>query len=89
MNGRSKGYIQKISGIYKIERTIFGTGINRIPLKRAGIKGSFVNGIRESILFSFALNKPPAHKIYRTPGIKLLRKVKESVSFHITFYFRG
>ena len=45
-----------------------------------------VNGIRESILFSFALSMPPGHKVYKEPRIKLFKKLNKSVLFHISFY---
>ena len=51
------------------------------------IKGSIVNGIRESILYSFALFLPPGHKIYKEPRVKLFKKINKSVLSHITFYF--
>ena len=51
------------------------------------IQGSIVNGIREPILYSFALNSPPNHKIYKEPRIKLPKKINKSVLSHITFYF--
>ena len=33
------------------------------------INGSGVNGIQEPILFSFALDKPQGHEIYKEPRI--------------------
>ena len=50
------------------------------------IQGSIVNGIREYILYSFALDKPPGHKIYKEPRVKLFKKINKSVLSHIRFY---
>ena len=55
-------------------------------LKCDCINGSIVNGIRESISYSFALDKPPGHKIDKEPRIKLFKKTNKSVLSHITFY---
>ena len=50
------------------------------------INRSILNGIRESILFSFGLSSPSGHKIYKEPRIKLFKKVNKSVLSHISFY---
>ena len=76
-----------IAGSYKSDRPIKITGIDKIHLKCDCIQGSIVNGIRESILFSFALSSPPGHKICKEPRIKLFKKINKSVLSHITFYF--
>ena len=81
------GFYQLIAGSYKSDRPINITGIDKIHLKCDCIQGSIVNGIREPILYSFALLSPPGHKIYKEPRIKLFKKVNKSVLSHITFYF--
>ena len=81
------GFYQIIAGLYKSDRPINITGIDKIHLKCNCIQGSIVNGIREPILFSFALSSPPGHKIYKEPKIKLFKKINKSVFSHITFYF--
>ena len=45
-----------------------------------------LNGVRQTILYSFAVDKPPGHKIQKKPRIKLFNKINKSVSSHITFY---
>ena len=45
-----------------------------------------MNGTREPILYSFALDQPPNHKIYKEPKVKLFKKINKSVLSHITFY---
>ena len=81
------GFYQLIAGSYKSDRPINITGIDKIHLKCDCIQGSIVNGIREPILYSFALSSPPGQKIYKEPRIKLFKKVNKSVLSHITFYF--
>ena len=74
-----------IKGSYQSEKPI--TGIDKIHLKCDCIQGSIVNGIREPILYSFALSSPPGHKIYKEPRVKLFKKINKSILSHITFYF--
>ena len=81
------GFYQLIAGSYESDRPINITGIDKIHLKCDCIQGSIVNGIREPILYSFALSSPPGHKIYKEPRIKLFKKVNKSILSHITFYF--
>ena len=81
------GHYQIIAGSYKSDRPINIIGTEKIHLKCDCIQGSIVNGIREPILYSFALNSPPGHKIYKEPRVKLFKKVNKSVLSHITFYF--
>ena len=81
------GFYQLIAGSYKSDKPINITGIDKIHLKADCIEGSIVNGIREPILFSFALSSPPGQKIYKEPRIKLFKKVNKSVLSYITFYF--
>ena len=81
------GFYQLIAGSYKSDRPINITGIDKIHLKCDCIQGSIVNGIREPILYSFALSSPPGHKIYKEPRIKLFKKINKSILSNITFYF--
>ena len=81
------GFYQLIAGSYKSDRPINISGIDKIHLKCDCIQGSIVNGVRETILYSFALSSPPGHKIYKEPRIKLFKKVNKYVLSHITFYF--
>ena len=80
-------HYQILAGSYKSDKPINITGIDKIHLKCDCIQGSIVNGIREPILYSFALSSPPGHKIYREPRVKLSKKINKSVLSHITFYF--
>ena len=82
-----EGFYQIIPGAYKSDKPINITGIDKVHLKCDCIQGSIVNGVREPILFSFALSSPPGHKIYKEPRVKLFKNVNKSVLSHITFYF--
>ena len=80
------GFYQLIAGSYKSDKPINITGIDKVHLKSDCIQGSIVNGVREPILYSFALSSPPGHKIYKEPRVKLFKKINKSVLSHITFY---
>ena len=81
------GFYQLIAGSYKSDKPINFTGIDKVHLNCDCIQGSIVNGIREPILYSFALSSPPGEKIYKEPRVKLFIKIIKSVLSHITFYF--
>ena len=76
---------QLIPGSYKSDKPNYITGIDKVHLKCRDVDGSLVNGVAEPILYSFALDQPPNHKIYKEPKVKLFKKIK-SVRSHITFY---
>ena len=80
------GFYQIIAGSYKSDKPINITGIDKVHLKCDCIQGSIVNGVREPILYSFALDQPPGHKIYKEPKVKLFKKINKRVLSHITFY---
>ena len=63
-------FYQLIAGSYKGDRPINITGVDKIHLKCDCIQGSIVNGVREPILFSFALSSPPGRKIYKEPRVE-------------------
>ena len=81
------GFYQFIAGSYKSDKPINITGIDKIHLKCDCIQGSIVSGIREHLLYSFALSSPPGNKIYKEPRVKRFKKINKSVLSHITFYF--
>ena len=82
-----EGFYRLIAGLYKSDRPVNITGIDKVHLKCDCIDGSIVNGVREPILYSLALDQPPGHKIYKEPKVKLFKKINKSVLSHITFYF--
>ena len=81
-----QGFCQTLPGSYKSDKPINITGIDKVHLKCNVVDGSIVNGVRERILYSFALDQPPGHKIYKEPKVKLFQKINKSVLSHITFY---
>ena len=81
------GFYQLIAGSYKSDKPINITGIDKVHLKADCIQGSIVDGVREPILYSFALRSPPGYKVFKEPRVKLFKKVNKSVLSHITFYF--
>ena len=64
-----KIYIQKTPGTYKIEKLNNIIGIDEIHSKCDCSNGSFVNGVREPTLFSFALDKIAGQKVYKELGV--------------------
>ena len=80
------GFYQLFAGSYKSDKPINITGIDKVHVKCDCIDGSIMNGVREPILYSFALDQPPGHKIYKEPKVKLFKKINKSVLSHITFY---
>ena len=81
-----EGFYQIIAGSYESDKPINITGIDKIHLKCDCIQGSIVNGVREPILYSFALSSPPGHKKFKEPRVKLFKKINRPVLSHITFY---
>ena len=75
-----------VAGSYKGDKPINITGIDKVHLKCDCIDGSSVNGIREPILYSFALSSPPGHKLYKEPRVRLFKKINNAVLSHIKFY---
>ena len=75
------GFYQMIAGLYKSDKPINITGIDKIHLKCDCINGSVVNGIREPILCSFGLSSPPGHKSLKEPRVKLFQKINRSILF--------
>ena len=58
----------------------------KIHLEGDCVNGSIVNGFREPLLYSYALDKPPEHKKFKEPRIIFFKKMNKSVLSHITFY---
>ena len=50
------------------------------------IDGSIVDGFRQTILYSFALDKKPGYKVFCEPETIHYKKVNKSVLNTITFY---
>ena len=84
-----EGFYQILPGSYKSNKPINIIGIDKVHLKCDCIDGSILNGTREPILYSFALDQPPNHKIYREPKVKLFKKNKKICSVSYNVLFRG
>ena len=74
-----EGFYQVLAGSYEGDRPINITEIDNVHLKCDCIQGSIVNGVREPILYSFALSSPPGHKRIKEPRVKLFKKINKSV----------
>ena len=59
-----EGLYRMIAGSYESDKPINITGIDEIHLKCDCVNGPIVIGVREPILYSFALSSPPGHKIF-------------------------
>ena len=68
-----EGFSQLIAGSCKSDKPINITRIDKNHLKCDCIQGSIVNGVREPILYSFALSSSLGHKNYKEPRIKLFK----------------
>ena len=76
-----------IPGVYPSDKIILNLNtINKIHLKCDCIDGSIQNGVRQSILFSFVLDKPAGYKVFCEPETIHYKKIKKSVLNTITFY---
>ena len=84
--GDVEGFVQLIPGSYKSDEPINITGIDKFHLKGDCADSSLVNGIREPILYSLALDKPPGREIYKKPRNKLFKEINKTVLSHIMFY---
>ena len=60
--GDFEGFVQLIPGSNRSDKPINITGFDKTPLNCDCINGSIVNGVREPILYSFGLHKPPGQK---------------------------
>ena len=81
-----EGSYQLIAGSYESDKPINITRVNKVHLKCDCIQASIMNGIREPISYSFALDQPPGHTLYKETRIKLLEKINKYVLSHIIFY---
>ena len=50
------------------------------------INGSLLNGVKEPMLYSFNLIKPPGYKVYFQPETLRYEKINVSVWSNIRFY---
>ena len=69
--GDFEGFVELIPGSFKSNKPINITRVNKVHQKADCIQGSIVNGVREAILYSFALSSPPGHKFYKELSVEL------------------
>ena len=87
--GDIDGCIHLIPGNYKSDEPFNFEGNDEDLLKCNCINGSFVIGVREPILYSFPLDKPPGHKIYKEPRIKHFKTINKSVLSLLIYYIEN
>ena len=69
-----------ISGSYKGDSPVNITGIDKGQVKCDCVQGSIVNGIQETILYSFALDQASGHKTYKQSRVRLFKKVNKKTN---------
>ena len=84
--GFSPYWDYKPPGVYTSDKILNLNTTNKIHLKCDVIDGSVVNGIRQSILYKFVLEKKPGYKIFSEPETIHYKKINKSVLNTITFY---
>ena len=84
--GFTPGWDYKHYNHYLSQKILNLSSTNKIHLKCDVIDGSVVNGIRQSILYSFVLDKPSGYKVFCEPEAIHYKKTYKSVLNTITFY---
>ena len=77
--GDIESFARLTPGSYESDKPITITGIDKIHLKCDCLIEFVVNVVREPIWYTFALDKPPDHKICEQPKIKLFKIINKSV----------
>ena len=84
--GFTPGWYYKHYNKYISQKIVNLSNTNKIHLKCDVIDGSVVNGLRQSILYSFVLDKKPGYKVFSEPETIQYKKINKSVLNTITFY---
>ena len=84
--GHDPYFDYKTSGVYNSDKILNLNTTNKIHLKCDVIDGSVVDGVRQSILYSFVLDKPSGYKIFCEPETIHYKKINKSVLNTITYY---
>ena len=87
--GFTPGWDYKHYKKYTSQKVVNLGGTNKIHLKCDCIDGSVVNGLRQSILYSFVLDKLPGYKVFSEPETIHYKKINKSVLNTITFYLEN
>ena len=84
--GFTPGWDYKHYNKYISQKIVNLSNTNKIHLKCDVIDGSVVNGLRQSILYSFVLDKKPGYKVFSEPETIHYKKINKSVLDTITIY---
>ena len=84
--GFTSGWDYKHYNKYTSQKIVNLGSTNKIHLKCDCIDGSVVNGVRQTILYSFVLDKLPGYKIFSEPETIHYKKINKSVLNTISFY---
>ena len=84
--GHDPYFDYKAPGVYTSDKILNLNTTNKIHLKCDSINGSIQDGIRQSILYSFVLDKPSGYKIFCEPEKIDYKKINKAVLNTITFY---
>ena len=84
--GFTAGWDYKHYNQYLSQKIVKLGSTNKIHLKCDAIDGSVVNAVRQSILYSFVLDKPSGYKVFSEPETIHFKKINKSVLNTITFY---
>ena len=84
--GFTPGWDYKHYNKYISQKIVNLSNTNKIHLKCDVIDGSVVNCLRQSILYSFVLDKKPGYNVFSEPETIHYKKIKKSVLNTITFY---
>ena len=71
---------------YVGEKIIYLSTIDKTQLKCDVIDGSLLNGVRQTTLYSFVLDKLPGYKVFSEPETINYKKINKSVLNTIPFY---
>ena len=72
-------------GTYCNDKVLYLYTTNKIHSQCDGIDGSFQDGVRQPILFSFVLDKPSGYKVFCEPETVHYKNISKSVLNIITF----
>ena len=84
--GFTSGWDYKHYNKYISQKIVNLGSTNKIHLKCDIIDGSIVDGFRQSILYSFVLDKKPGYKVFCEPETIHYKKINKSVLNTIIFY---
>ena len=84
--GHDPYFDYKAPGVYTSDKILNLNTTNKIHLKCDCIDGSIGDGVRQSILFSFVLDKPAGYKLFCQPETIHYKKINKSVLSTVTFY---